>query len=439
METIKFDFTGVFEDVIGGENGLSRAELDAQIDKAGAAHEKLAQTRSRGEIGFYDLADETGQIEKIQDMAKRVQSRYENLLVLGIGGSALGMRCLAQALLSPYYNSLPARGRNGCPKLYVCDNIDPDYFEPLFELLDWKQTCVNVISKSGRTTETMAQFFLVKDILVKKFGRDGWRDHVIVTTDPNTGPLRRIAREENLASLPVPINVGGRFSVLSPVGLLPAACCGININELLEGASDMVRRCSEPNIDNNPAYMNALIHYIFDSERRRNISVMMPYSDGLDKFSDWYSQLFAESLGKSGKGPTPVKALGVTDQHSQLQLYMDGPQDKVITIVGVGEFSHGTKLPRELHEPFEYLSEHSLIDVIKAEEKATIEALKQAFRPVVTLTLPKLCAYSMGQLFMAYQIQIAYAGMLYGINPFNQPGVELGKKITKEKLLSIAD
>lgn len=434
METIKYNFSNVFADAVGEPYGLNKSDIESVHEKAKRAHEKLSDTKKRGDIGFYDLPEDKENIKNILEMAKLIGSRYENLLVLGIGGSALGLRCLEKALLPTEYNLLPARGRRGCPRLFVCDNVDPDEFEPLLEMLDWKQTCVNVISKSGRTTETMSQFLMVRDILIKKFGREKWGDHVIVTTDPNTGPLRRIAKEENLKSFPVPVNVGGRFSVLSSVGLLPAACVGMDISAILSGAEAMVKRCSEFNLEKNPAYVNAVIHYLFDIKKNARISVMMPYSSKLEKFSDWYVQLLAESLGKEGKGPTPVKAVGVTDQHAQLQLFMEGPRDKVITIVGLEEFSCETKLPNGISEPFEHLSGHSLREILQAEQNATSSALKEAGRPHVNLSMKKLDEYHLGALLMAYQIQIAYMGMLYDINPFNQPGVELSKKITKEIL-----
>lgn len=434
MDTIKYDFSNLFVDSIGEEHGLKQKDITSFDKKAATAHERLSKARGRGEVGFYDLPGDAKNVEKCLETAKMVASRYENMLVLGIGGSALGLRCLADALLPANYNLLPARGRRGHPKIFICDNIDPDHFEPLLELFDWKQTCINVISKSGRTTETMAQFFMVRDILLKKFGRERWREHVVVTTDPNTGPLRRVAREEGLVSFAVPINVGGRFSVMSPVGLFPAACIGLDIRALLQGAADMAATCSVPDPDKNPAYMNAIAHYLFDQLKGIRISVMMPYSQGLERFSDWYAQLLGESLGKEKKGLTPVKAVGVTDQHSQLQLYMDGPTDKVITILGLDQFSCNTKLPLGLMEPFEYISGHSLKDILKAEEAGTSRALKEAGMPHLTVAMEKLDEYHLGALLMAYQIQIAYMGMLYEINPFNQPGVELGKKITRELL-----
>lgn len=434
MDTLKYDFTNLFADSVGDANGLKQSDVEALHDKTSRAHEKLAETRKRGEIGFYDLPNDKTNVENILEMAKMVCSRFENILVLGIGGSALGTRCLESALLPLHYNMLPARGRRGCPRIFVCDNIDPDAFEPMLDFLDWKQTCVNVVSKSGRTTETIAQFFMAKDILIRKFGRERWRNHVIVTTDPNTGPLRRIAREENLRSFPVPVNVGGRFSVLSSVGLFPSACVGIDIKALLAGAADAADKYSNYNLEENSVYTNAILHYLFDELKKVRLSVMMPYSSGLEKFSAWYAQLLAESLGKEGKGPTPVKAVGVTDQHSQLQLFMEGPRDKVVTFVTVENFYNKTTLQPNLPEPFEYLSKHSLDEILKAEHTATSNALKEAGRPNLTVTLKKVDEYNLGALLMAYQIQTAYMGMLYDINPFNQPGVELGKKITKEIL-----
>jgi glucose-6-phosphate isomerase len=434
MNNLKYDFSNLFADSIGEQHGLKQSDVEGLHDKAKKSHEKLSETRARGDIGFYDLPNDKANAEQILEVKKLICSRFENLVVLGIGGSALGVRCLENALLPPYYNMLPARGRRGCPRLFVCDNVDPDAFEPLLEILDWKQTCINVVSKSGRTTETISQFFMTKDILVRKFGGEKWRDHVIVTTDPNTGPLRRIAREEKLRSFSVPVNVGGRFSVLSSVGLLPAACAGVDIKALLDGAADAAKAYSEFDLENNPVYMNAVIHYLYDTLKSVRISVMMPYSSLLEKFSDWYAQLLAESLGKEGKGPTPVKAVGVTDQHSQLQLYMEGPRDKVLTILGVEQFERNTTLQKNLPEPFEYLSSHSLSEILKAEERATSNSLKEAGRPHLSLTMKKVDEYGLGALLMAYQIQIAYMGMLYDINPFNQPGVELSKKLTKEIL-----
>jgi glucose-6-phosphate isomerase len=303
-------------------------------------------------------------------------------------------------------------------------------------MLGWKETCINVISKSGKTTETMAQFYIVRDLLLKKLSAKLWREHVFVTTDEKDGPLRALAAQEKLQGFVVPKDVGGRFSVLSSVGLFPAACVGVNIKELLSGAAAMNELCRNKDVLSNPAVANAAVHYLMDVKKNKRVSVMMPYSDSLALFSDWYAQLWAESLGKGGGGPTPVKAVGATDQHSQLQLYMEGPNDKVVTIMGVDKFRTQLTVPKNVQDDFRYIGGKDLGAILKAEETATTQALVKSGRPVIRVTVPEISAEAMGQLFMMYQIQTAIAGTMYKINPFDQPGVEMGKKLTREILSS---
>lgn len=435
MTNIKIDFSNVMADAIGSEHGISPDELKAMQPQLEAAHNKILENWKKGELGFLNLPDDKSQLELITPMAKGVRYQYSNLVILGIGGSALGTRFLANSLLPPFYNLLESKGRDGCPRLFVCDNVDPDNFGALLDMLDLKNTCINVVSKSGKTVETASQFFLVKEMLIKKFGSKKWTDHIVITTDPLSGPLRTMAVVEHLKSLPVPLNVGGRFSVLSSVGLFPAACVGIDIEAMLAGARAMRDACfADSSVENNYIYKNGAIHYLMDTKKKKNVSVMMPYSDGLNLFSDWYAQIWAESIGKDGKGTTPVKALGVTDQHSQLQLFMEGPNDKVTTILGVEKFGRSMELPSDINEPFQYLKGHTLTEVLHAEQTSTCEALKAVNRPNLTVTLPEINAHTVGELIMLYEIQTAFTGYLYGINPFNQPGVELGKKLTREKL-----
>ncbi len=414
----KIDVTGALEAAIGSEHGITQAEL-------ANASAKLKGLKI--DYAWMKLADDKKLIADCLEEAARVRKQFKNLVVLGIGGSALGVRCLHQALVPPYAKDT---GLN----LYVCDNIDPDHFGALVRSLDWKETFVNVISKSGKTTETAAQLYIVREAMIKALGATKWKEHVIVTTDPVAGPMRALVKEENLKSFAVPPAVGGRFSVLSSVGLLPAACMGIDIKELLDGAHSVASACKENDLEKNPALKNGAIHYIMDAVKHKPISVLMPYSDSLALFSDWYAQLWAESLGKSGIGPTPVKALGVTDQHSQMQLYMEGPGDKIITIVGTEKFKTKLPIPENVGKDFDYICGKDLGDVLHAEQKATVGALREAKRPVVQVTLPEISAFTLGELIMFYQIQTAVTGHLYGIDPFNQPGVELGKKLTREIL-----
>jgi len=425
MKPINYDFSGVLKETIGADNGLSMESIVSE-----------AKRSAEGGIDypFMHVVDETATVEQMQKAAEHVRSKFNNIVVLGIGGSALGLRCAAQALLPPHYNLLDSKARGGRPRLFVCDNIDPDFFGALCHMLDWKETCVNVISKSGKTVETLSQLFIIKELLAKKLGEHKWQEHVFVTTDPSNGPLREMAAAEKLTSFEVPPAIGGRFSVLTPVGLFPAACVGIDIARLLRGAKGMVETCKDVSPDKNPAALNAAIHYLMDKNYRRRISVLMPYADSLSLFSDWYVQLWAESLGKNGQGPTPVKALGATDQHSQIQLYMEGPSDKVITIMGVEKFRNEIQIPATDKTEFNYFCGKNLGDVLKAEEAATAGALLATKKPVVRITLPEITPEAIGELFMMYELSTALSGKLYGIDPFDQPGVELGKKLTKELL-----
>jgi glucose-6-phosphate isomerase len=232
--------------------------------------------------------------------------------------------------------------------------------------------------------------------------------------------------------LPIPPDVGGRFSVLSSVGLLPAALVGIDIEALLAGAADMDERCRSDDVARNPAGVFACLQHAADTELHAPIHVMLSYSDRLYLTADWFRQLWAESLGKDNRGPTPVKALGATDQHSQVQLYIEGPFDKTITILAVNDRSNDVPIPKEYPNvgALSYLGGHTLGELLNAERLATAQALAQRGRMNMTIELPVLNAHTMGQLFMMLQIATVYGGALYGVNPFDQPGVELGKELT---------
>lgn len=431
---LRFDFANLMADAIG-ENGLCERELEEARLLTPAAHGKFEGWRKSRDAVFYDIVFDEGLTKGVERKAEEIAERFDNIVILGIGGSALGLRCAAQALLSPFWNLKGRADRGGRPRLFVLDNIDPETFAGLIDDIDLEQTCFTVISKSGRTTETAAQFFLVLQRLMEELG-ESWREHLVVITDPSSGELRPLVEREHLSSFPLEPKLGGRFSFMSPVGLFPAACLGIDIRGLVEGAQAMARRCSEPSLDKNPAYALGAYHHIFDTRKGKPISVMFPYSDALNLFSDWYAQLWAESLGKGGRGQTPVKALGATDQHSQVQLYMEGPADKVFTFVGVDAFrvpSSATTIENATGS-FGYLNGHDLGSIIGAEQRATSSALSKAGRPNLTVTLPTVDAHHIGELFMAYEIATAFAGALYDINPFDQPGVELGKVLTREML-----
>jgi glucose-6-phosphate isomerase len=359
--------------------------------------------------------------------------------VLGIGGSALGTTALRTALLDPWWNEMDDEARDYFPRLYVLDNVDPATFGPFLDRIDLRRTLFNVVSKSGGTAETMSQYLVVRDRLEAELG-DGWRRHLLFTTDPENGVLRALADAEGIAALPVPANVGGRFSVFSAVGLLPAAMVGIDVEALLAGARAMVERCETDTLRENPAGLFAALQYLADSAAGAPIHVMMPYSERLRDVADWFRQLWAESLGKrvtrDGReafvGPTPVRALGATDQHSQVQLYMEGPFDKTVTFLAEREIDREIGIPHghPEHPELAYLGGHGMGELLRTELLATEAALTLRGRMNMLLEVERVDARSLGELLMMLQIATVYAGHLYGVDPLDQPGVELGKELT---------
>lgn len=432
---IEFDFSNLFSDRIGKENGLSNEDIAALEVVAPDAHGKIEGWRKTGDALFFDIVFDKSVTLGLVKKAGNVAENFDNLVVLGIGGSALGTSCITKAMLPPFFNLLDRAQRKGRPRIFVCDNTDPDTFSALFELVDIKKTCFAVISKSGKTLETAAQFSIAISRLKKNLGT-GWQKNLVIITDPTTGELRPFAEKEGISNFPIPPKLGGRFSALSAVSLFPAACVGIDIEELVGGARAMAEKCAGADIKKNPAYQIGGYHHILCARKKKPISVMMPYSDALSLFADWYSQLWAESLGKDGKGQTPVKALGATDQHSQLQLYMEGPNDKIVTFIGAKKFRSDPNLTKitETTDSFAYLAGRDFAGIINAEREATASALASAKRPNMTVILPSISARHVGELFMAYEIATAFAGALLGINPFDQPGVEEGKRIARKIL-----
>ena len=419
-----------------GARGIADAEIDALEPKLAAAADALVSNRNS--MKWRELPyNQEAVVEQIEAVAADVRGRCENFVVLGIGGSALGPIAVHQALCHLRYNDLPREKRGG-PRLFVEDNIDPERMAALLDVIDIDQTVFNVITKSGGTSETMSQLLIVTNLLHERYGAD-ISARLIATTDAVKGNLIKIAKRENLTTFVVPDGVGGRFSELCPVGLLAAAVCGIDIRELLAGAAYMDGICNEPAVRKNPAYLLATLQYIA-MQRGMNISVLMPYADSLKYMADWYAQLWAESLGKrvdrSGRsvhvGQTPVKALGVTDQHSQVQLYTEGPFDKVVTFLGVERYRTEMRIPQGYADipDVSFLSGHTQNELIKAEQSATAYALMKSGHPSNTITLPEVNAFTVGELLYLFEVMTAFAGELLDINAFDQPGVEEGKNAT---------
>lgn len=431
---IRLDFNNVMQDFIDG--GFSQKNFDDLSEKITNAANQLDSKRANGQMDWRNLPYNQP-VDEILDYAVQVQKNFESIVVLGIGGSALGPIALQQAINHPYYNELPHEKRK-FPKFYVADNVDPERLVYLFDVIDLDKTLFIVISKSGSTSETMSQFMIIKDMMEKELGKENAKSHIVCITDSEKGNLIKIAKDENYKTFYIPVGVGGRFSQLSPVGLLPAAICGIDIKELLAGAAFMDEACKN-NPQKNIAAMYATINYLA-MQNGQNITVMMPYADSLKYISDWYAQLWAESLGKSvdndGKvvnvGQTPVKALGVTDQHSQIQLYNEGPYDKIITFISVENYRETITIPKIFEDmpAVGFLGGATHNELIQVEHYTTERALAKLNRMNMTIILPHINEFVIGQLFYMLEAATAFAGELLNINAFNQPGVEEAKNLT---------
>ncbi len=436
---IKLYYKNVTADVIGTEHGISTQQLDALAKKTAPLISQLNLERKNGKTPYRDLPYNQKTLKQVKNLTQQLKDKCENLVILGIGGSALGNIAL-QTALNPFMYNLDKSQRKG-PRLFVFDNVDPDQIS---SFLDWAvdkldKTIFNVISKSGHTAETASQFLIIRKLLADTLGPEGLKKQIVATTDHRQGTLRNIADDLNLKTLDIPDGVGGRFSVLSAVGLFSAAMCGIDIDALLAGAADMDKRVSSDDFFENPAAMNAAVNYHYYNQGKK-ISVMMPYSYALKDLSDWYRQLWAESLGKAKNledsevhiGPTPVKALGATDQHSQVQLYREGPNDKLFTFLQVNNFNTNLKIgPAPENAPeLGFLTNAELGTLLNNEKFATEFALIQNNRPCLTVLFDRINAHSIGQFIYLYEVTTSLAGALFGINTYDQPAVELGKAAT---------
>lgn len=431
---IKFDYSNITKNALG-ENGINTEEIfgeySAKIQEI-ITNLNMNKDKPGHYLQWMNLGYNEETVWYVKEFAAMVDGRFDNVLVLGIGGSALGAKALSEALLKPYWNFLDEEKREKLPRLFFLDNIDPDEIIGLLNILDLKKTLVNVITKSGSTTETMSQFMIIKDKMYELLG-DDYRKNIVATTDKQAGILRQLANEEGYKTFVVPDDVEGRFSVFSAVGLVPLALVGLDIDEITKGIKIIDLALKNTDITKNIAAQNALIHYVMDKQKGKNISVLMPYSSRLKYVPDWYVQLWAESLGKKYdkdnniiyNGSTPIKALGATDQHSQIQLFNEGKNDKIITFIRTEEFDNELNIPNIFeYTGLNFLGGKSINQLINAEADATAISLCDNSRPNVTITIPKINEYYMAQLFYMLEMQTAIIAELYNINAYNQPGVE---------------
>jgi glucose-6-phosphate isomerase len=429
--SVRLDVNGMMADVIG-EAGVKREEIEALSPRLSEVTHALRGRRAAGELPVFDLFNTKPTLTSIKDLAAEVREECETLVVLGIGGSASGARAVAEAV-----------GESG-PRLVVLDTVDPWTVGRLLDDLDLNRTVFNVISKSGETVETMALFLVVRDLLLRQLGAVDYVKRLVITTDADAGPLRQIVHDEGFRDLVMPAGVGGRFSVLTAAGLFPAAVCGVRIDDLLAGAAWMDSRCQATDVWQNPAHLLGTLLHLADTRRHQDIVALMPYSDRLRAFTAWFAQLWAESLGKAETleglsvhvGQTPLAAVGAADEHSLLQLFADGPLDKVVIMVRLAD--HGREVPAPASyadlDGIGYLGGTGLGQLLNAQQRASELTLQKRQRPTMTLTLPQLSAFTLGQLIGLFEIAVIFAAGLFHIDPFNQPGVEDSKRFTYGQL-----
>ena len=434
---LRLDYNNVMQEAIG-DKGLCACAFEKNAELIAKAHKTVMDNRGKGWQEWCDLPFVTeAYLDEIIAYGESVRKEAESFVLFGIGGSALGPLAVANALMHLRHNELPADKRKA-PKFYVEDNVDPERMKALLDVIDLKTAYFNVVTKSGETSETLSQFLILYALLKKELGEEEAKKRIVVTTTIGKGTLYNVAKKEGFKIYGVGLGVGGRFSVLCPVGLVPFAVLGLDIKAMLKGAATISKASENTDVKKNPALMSAFIQYAF-MQKGCNISVMMPYADSLKFMSDFYCQIWGESLGKAVDndgntvfaGQTPAKALGVTDQHSQVQLYTEGPFDKVVTFLAVDDYRDEVVITDDKDvDACDFLKGHTMNELISAERKATEYALKKAQRANFTVTLPVVNAETVGELLMYYMYETAFAGALLNIDTFNQPGVEEGKKAT---------
>ncbi|WP_022847680.1 glucose-6-phosphate isomerase [Desulfurobacterium sp. TC5-1] len=385
--------------------------------------EKTVKLRENLEINTKNmpfLYSFSTRIKDIKEILRRFKIDFDNMFVIGIGGSSLGIQAIYEAIHGKY--------KIGGRKLYFLENIDPFNIHQIFQNAPWDRTVYCVISKSGKTLETVS----IMNLVLHEMKRRGFRDlhrRFIFISGENT-PLHRLSKELEAPFFHIPENIGGRFSVLTPVGLVPSEFVDIDPYALLGGAMETVEEIIREPL--HPSIVSVLAQYL-NYKEGRDVAVLMPYSDSLRKFSDWWVQLWAESLGKEGKGQTPLPAVGTVDQHSLLQLFIDGPDDKFYQFIKLRSYGSNFVLP-EKTEILDFIGGKTISEIVHAEFEGTVESLKMKKRPVCTIEIDRITPEAIGALFIVFMIKTTIMAHLIGVNPYGQPGVEIGKKIAKEKL-----
>src|SRR5262249_28607490 len=398
---IDFDYANLLSDVVGADHGVSRAEIEESRSTALGALESFRKKIESGRYGFPHLPFQQRVINEIRAFAASCAGRFDTICLVGIGGSALGAWALDCALRGPH--PVQPKFTRSNLRLVILDNVDPAFITAALESMDPRRTLALAVTKSGSTAESIATYLVIRAWLEKSVGAKTLAGRLVAITEPESATGKRsdlleIARREHCQTFYLPENVGGRFSVLSPVGLVPAALIGMDIRKLCAGARDMTHLCWQADLEQNHALLGALLHWMLLERRHKSVQVAFSYSNLLWGTAFWFRQLWAESLGKNGRGQTPIAALGVTDQHSQVQLYLDGPNDKVFTIWAAGPERNAVKIPRAFSDLASagYLGGQTMAALFDAERKATAAALARKQRANCTPPVAQGDAYHVG-------------------------------------------
>ncbi len=410
---------------------LDKLAVDECGERAVELADRLRKEVSAGRLPFLNMPYMSGLLAELEGLSAWLKG-FEHMLLLGIGGSALGARALQKAFF-------PEQDQPGHeePWLWIGDNVDVQTLEAFLTKLPPEKTVVVTVSKSGGTIETVGQYFLVKEWLKEKLGQD-WKEHMLLVTDEKNGFLRREAEEFGIESLPVPDNLGGRYSVLSAVGLVPALFMGLDVKELVRGAQEVVKALASPDLEgaaleSHPSFRLAAWNKAL-MDRGFTELIFFSYIPAWAWFGDWFAQLWAESLGKEGKGSQPVPAVGVTDQHSVNQMFLDGPRNKACLFLTCANTPDGPVFAEDLPEGFDYVRGVRFGELLRAEGLGTQMALCKCKVPLVELRLEESGEREAGKMIALLGAATILCGWLLDINPLDQPAVELGKRLAKARL-----
>ncbi len=407
-----------------GRHGLTDTALEPLLARTATCLEKLRADQASGALPLLRLPGRRDDLAPLERLAESWRARFDTVVILGTGGSSLGGQAL-YALAD--YGFGPAAGT---PRLVFMDNIDPDGFAALEAAFDLARTGIIVISKSGGTAETLTQAMTLLPALAAAVGDAAMAMHALAVTEPGDNQLRRLAARWDLPVLDHDPGVGGRFSALSVTGLLPALIAGIDATAVREGAESVLDNAlGAASPADVPPAVGAALNVALRRDNGVGIAVVMPYLDRLRRFAAWHGQLWAESLGKGEAGTTPVAALGAVDQHSQMQLFLDGPRDKMFTILTGAQDGRGGRVDAGLADSLgaEYLGGRTMGDLMAAEQQATIDTLIANGRPTRVMALERLDAATLGALMMHFMLETILAAHLFEVDPFDQPAVEEGK------------